>query len=120
MTSLEDILQELTPERRRGIEEGAQAIIAEEMTLQDLRRALELTQVSLAKQLGINQENVSRIENRDDLLLSTLNKYVCATGGKLSLVVEYPGRPPVVLKGISALDEEAEADWSGFVVASSE
>lgn len=120
MTSLEDILQELTPERRKRIEEGAQAIIAEEMTLRDLRRALDMTQVSLAKQLGIKQENVSRIENRDDLLLSTLNKYVCATGSRLSLVVEHQGRPPVVLKGISALDGDDEPQWSQFVVATSD
>ena len=44
----------------------------------------------IAQQLGINQENVSRIEKRSDLLLSTLSGYVEAMGGKLSLVVEFP------------------------------
>ncbi|MDE2966186.1 MAG: XRE family transcriptional regulator [Chloroflexota bacterium] len=110
MTTLEDILNELPSERRKRIERDADSLIAEEMSLRELREALHETQVSLAEQLGINQENVSRLERRSDLLLSTLNKYVGATGGKLSLVVEYPDRPPVVLTGIGDISETAEDD----------
>ena len=54
-----------------------------------------------------SQENVSRIEQRSDLLLSTLSGYVEAMGGKLSLVAEFPDRPPVALTGIAALDQDA-------------
>ena len=60
----------------------------------------------MAKELGINQENVSRIEKRSDLLLSTLSGYVEAMGGTLRLVAEFPDRPPVALTGIAALDKE--------------
>ena len=76
------------------MEERARALIAEEMSLRDLRKAREQTQASVAAKLGINQENVSRIEQRSDLLLSTLSNYVGAMGGKLSLVAEFPDRPP--------------------------
>ena len=65
-----------------------------------------MTQVSVAEELGINQENVSRIERRTDLLLSTLSNYVEAVGGRLRLVAEFPDRPPIALGGISELDEE--------------
>lgn len=51
----------------------------------------------MAKQLGIAQDSVSRLEKRSDLLLSTLRKTVEAMGGELSLVAEFPDRPPVVL-----------------------
>ena len=78
-------------------------LIAEEMSLRDLRNALQRTQAHVAKDLGINQESVSRIEKRTDLLLSTLNHYVETMGGKLRLVVEFPDRPPVVVTGLGAL-----------------
>ena len=106
MTSLAERMNELPEARRQKVEERAKALIAEEMSLQDLRKARKQTQVRVAQQLGINQENVSRIEKRSDLLLSTLSGYVEAMGGKLSLVVEFPDRPPIALTGIATLDKE--------------
>ena len=106
MTSLAEKMDKLPEARRKKVEERAKALIAEEMSLQDLRKARKQTQVHVAQQLGINQENVSRIEKRSDLLLSTLSGYVEAMGGKLSLVVEFPDRPPIALTGIATLDKE--------------
>ena len=106
MTSLTDRMNKLPEARRQKVEERAKALIAEEMSLRDLRKARKQTQVRVAQQLGINQENVSRIEKRSDLLISTLSGYVEAMGGKLSLVVEFPDRPPISLTGIATLDKE--------------
>ncbi len=106
MTTLSERLDRLPPARRKKVEERAKALIAEEMSLRDLRKARKQTQVRVAKELGINQENVSRIEKRSDLLLSTLSGYVEAMGGTLRLVAEFPDRPPVALTGIAALDKE--------------
>ena len=106
MTSLTDRMNKLPKARRQKVEERAKALIAEEMSLRDLRKARKQTQMRIAQQLGINQENVSRIEKRSDLLLSTLSGYVEAMGGKLSLVVEFPDRPPIALTGIATLDKE--------------
>ena len=107
MTTLAERMNKLPEARRKKVEERAKALIAEEMSLQDLRKARKQTQARIAQQLGINQENVSRIEKRSDLLLSTLSDYVEAMGGKLSLVVEFPDRPPIALTGIATLDKEA-------------
>jgi transcriptional regulator with XRE-family HTH domain len=71
------------------------------MSLRELRHARKLTQVRMAKALGITQDSVSRLEKRSDLLLSTLRKTIKAMGGNLSLVAEFPDRPPVVLSGIA-------------------
>ena len=76
------------------------------MTLRELRHARKLTQVRMAKTLGITQDSVSRLEKRSDLLLSTLRKTVQAMGGNLSLVAEFPDRAPVVLSGIAEDDPE--------------
>ncbi len=105
ITTLREELESLPEDRRKRIEKAADALIAEEMTLRDLRRARDQTQARVAERLGINQENVSRLEQRSDLLISTLSGYVEAMGGKLNLVAEFPDRPPITLTGIAALDE---------------
>jgi DNA-binding XRE family transcriptional regulator len=98
------IIKALPASRRRKIEKRANQLIAEEMTLQELRRARELTQVRMAKSLGVAQKQISEIEKRTDMHISTLRRSIEAMGGKLSLVAEFPDRDPVVLTGISALD----------------
>lgn len=104
MKNLDRIRKEMTPARRRRIKARAAEIMAEEMTRQQLRRARRLTQVRMAKKLGMTQDGVSRLEKRTDVLLSTLRAYIEALGGKLSLVAEFPDRNPVILSGIAEDD----------------
>lgn len=104
MKNLDRIRKEMTPARRRRIKARAAEIMAEEMTRQQLRRARTLTQVRMAKKLGMTQDGVSRLEKRTDVLLSTLRAYIEALGGKLSLVAEFPDRNPVILSGIAEDD----------------
>jgi DNA-binding XRE family transcriptional regulator len=101
--TLEEKMAGLSPERQQKIQGMAAELISEETTLKDLRMAMALTQERLAETLNIRQENVSRIEKRHDLMLSTLQSYVQAMGGKLRLVAEFPGRNPVVLKGLESV-----------------
>ena len=110
--TLKEMMASLSAKERKAVEARATELIAEEMTLRDLRKALELTQKTVARSLGINQENLSRLERRSDLLLSTLSGYVEAMGGHLQLVAEFPDRPPVFLTGLAALDNE-KAKQSG-------
>ena len=99
--SLDKMIAALDPEEQRKIEERAAELIAEEMTLRELRKARKLTQVSVARELGISQDAVSRLEQRSDVLLSTLRRTVEAMGGSLSLIAKFPDRPPVELSGIA-------------------
>jgi len=61
-----------------------------EMHLNELRRARELSQQALAERLGTTQPEVSRIESRTDMYLSTLRRFVEAMGGDLVIVAEFP------------------------------
>lgn len=88
-------MNSLPPERRAQVEARAEALIAEEMTLRDLRKARDLTQERMAELLGVGQESISRLESRADMLLSTLRSYITAMGGSLDLVVRFPDRPAV-------------------------
>jgi DNA-binding XRE family transcriptional regulator len=103
-TTLKDKMAALGKRRRQRIEARAAELIAEEMSLRELRRAHRLTQERIGESLGIGQEGVSRLEKRSDLLLSTLRSYVEAMGGHLQLVAEFPDRPPVVLSGLAAME----------------
>jgi transcriptional regulator with XRE-family HTH domain len=59
------------------------------MGLAALRQAAELTQVELARRMGVTQAAVSRMEQPHDLLLSTLNAYLEAVGGHASVIVRF-------------------------------
>lgn len=102
-TNIDDIIKKLPATHRKKVEARAARLIAEEMTLRDLRRARKLTQQRIAKSLQIGQEGVSRLEKRSDLLISTLRGYVEAMGGRLSLVAEFPNQPPVILSGLEEI-----------------
>ncbi|MDE0343441.1 MAG: helix-turn-helix transcriptional regulator [Deltaproteobacteria bacterium] len=79
--NVEDVIAGLDPAKHRKVEELAAEFISEEMTLCDRRKARHLTQVSVARELGVSQDAVSRIEQRSDLLLSTLRRTIEAMGG---------------------------------------
>ncbi len=96
----EQVLAGESEETRLWVKQRTAELIAEELHLRELRRLRKLTQARLSKKLKIGQEGVSRIEKRTDLYLSTLRGYVEAVGGKLSLIVEFPDRPPVILAGL--------------------
>jgi DNA-binding XRE family transcriptional regulator len=79
------------------------------MTLQELRRARAMTQVRMAKNLGAAQKQISEIEKRTDMHISTLRRSIEA----LSLVAEFPDREPVTLAGIAAPDTQASREPAG-------
>lgn len=88
----------LTPERRERTRRKAQAM-ALEMDLAELRAEAGKTQPEVADAADIAQSEVSRIEHRDDHLLSTLRRYVKALGGDLE-VVAVLGNKRITLRGV--------------------
>lgn len=67
--------------------EGREMDRVHAMNLAMIRRAAEMTQEDVAEKLGGRQGDVSRIENRHDLLLSTLLSYLTATGAEQARIV---------------------------------
>jgi transcriptional regulator with XRE-family HTH domain len=61
-----------------------------EMATHLLREAREMTQVHLAKILGVNQAAVSKLERRADMYVSTLQSFVKAMGGELKITARFP------------------------------
>jgi transcriptional regulator with XRE-family HTH domain len=109
---LNDMLSRLPNDRRAKVEARAAELIAEEMSLRDLRKALGKTQVAVAKKLGMKQESVSRVEKRADVLISTLDGYLRALGGSLRLVADFKDRAPVELTGFGEIKHPQEGPRS--------
>jgi hypothetical protein len=105
MKTLRETMAGLPKKRQARINARAAELIAEEMSLRSLRKAHRKTQKSMATRLGIGQDSVSRLEQRSDMLLSTLRDYVSAMGGRIRLLAEFKGAAPIELSGIGALDD---------------
>ena len=78
------------PEARRTAAAERTRVMLDEMPLAELREARELTQATLAQALGVEQGNVSKLERRTDMYISTLRRYIEAMGGILEIVAHFP------------------------------
>ncbi len=92
MKTHDDFMASLSKKRRKAIEARAAEILSEEMTLQELRKARDRSQEATAEALGLKQAAVSRLENRDDMRISTLRQYVEALGGDLEFYARFKER----------------------------
>jgi Helix-turn-helix domain len=90
----EEVLARLSPERRARVNARTLELLAEEIGLADLRRLKGVTQEHVARKLGSRQVQVSRLEKRDDLKLSTLERYFAALGAKLEIFAFFPDCGP--------------------------
>jgi len=79
----------LPPEVIEEARRETQAILAA-LELNELRKAHKLTQEQLAERLGIRQSNVSKLERRADMHVSTLRDVVEAMGGELRVTACFP------------------------------
>lgn len=84
-----NLTAKMPSERRARAQERAKETLAE-MALQELRRARELSQAQLAEALGEKQPNISQLEQRTDMYVSTLRKYIEAMGGELDIIARFP------------------------------
>ncbi len=90
--SVNELINALPIERRNKVDAKARAMaaemIAEAQTLEALRKAVGKTQSQVARSLGINQNAVSQLENRTEIYLSTLQKYLKALGMELEVALK--------------------------------
>jgi DNA-binding Xre family transcriptional regulator len=72
------------------VETGESTVPPSSVRLGELRQSRGLSQAELAARAGVKQANISRIEGRDDLKVSTLAKVVAAMGATLSIRARFP------------------------------
>jgi DNA-binding XRE family transcriptional regulator len=77
------------PERLARNRARAEAML-KEMPLAELRNAHSMTQTRLAELMEVEQSEISRIEKRTDMYVSTLRSYIEAMGGTLRIEARFP------------------------------
>ncbi|MCL6745024.1 MULTISPECIES: helix-turn-helix domain-containing protein [Kosakonia] len=87
-------LEQLIAEQKADVVTAAQSL-AQEMLLNihlaELRERVQKTQIEMAQELGLKQPTVAVMEKQGrDIKLSTLKRYVEATGSKLRIDIELP------------------------------
>jgi DNA-binding XRE family transcriptional regulator len=102
-----ELEKKMSPELRARSDKEYERLLAE-MPLQQLRAARELTQQQMAELLEVHQSEISKIEKRTDMYLSTLASYVRAMGGVLELRAVFPHGEAVRINQFAALNEPEE------------
>lgn len=75
--------------------------LVEEMSLFQLRKARELTQTRIADELHMGQGDVSKLERRADMYVSTLAGYLRAVGAELEIRALFPDGSAVRIRQFS-------------------
>ncbi len=87
--SFQKLRSKLTPEQLAQADAEAREMMAE-MLLAEIRKSVGLTQEELAAALDIKQPSLSKLENQDDMQISTLRRLIEALGGQLEIVAHMP------------------------------
>ena len=97
----------MPPERRARNREATKQML-HEMALHELRQAREKTQKDVARDLHIGQPAVARLEQRADVYVSNLRRYIEALGGKLEITARFPDDTSVTITNFSELATSKE------------
>lgn len=107
-TKWSEVRRSLSPEREAAVRAEVQAEI-EHMRLPELRKMRNLSQTTIAKLLDISQGDVSKLERRADMYVSTLRSYIEAAGGELRIVAQFPNAVPIEIDTFHGLGSAATA-----------
>ena len=103
-------------EVRRGNAESRESValrdaVSDALGLAEIRAHRGLTQVDVARVMETSQANVSKLERREDLYLSTLRGFVEALGGPRELSAVFPeGRITIATLGAEPAARHAVAE----------
>src|SRR5664280_2102487 len=109
LISVEEVFASLPKDRQAAIEARGAELLAkvdQRMTLGELRKGRKLSQAKMAEALGIGQMQISRLEQRKDPRLSTMQRTVAAMGGHLTMIATFPDQEPVVLVASQLSEKE--------------
>lgn len=88
-SALNDYVADLPADRQQAINNKSK-ILSQSIELAKLRKTKQLKQTELAAIMGVSQASISKVESGKDIQLSTLQNYVRALGGEVSIIAKLP------------------------------
>ena len=89
---IDDLYEGMDEEDLRIIEKSKEVLLMEVDLIAKLRKDQALTQKELADIMEVRQSAISQIENQEDVLVKTLERYVNALGGELEINAKFPDK----------------------------
>lgn len=80
------------PERLAANEARKTKLMAEMVSLEQLREGLGISQEELANVMEVRQPAISKLVRRPDMKVSTLRHLIAAMGGELHITATFPDR----------------------------
>lgn len=88
-SALNDYMAGLPADRQQVINDKTNQL-SQSIELGKLRKTQQLRQIELAAMMGVSQASISKVESGKDIQLSTLQNYVQALGGEVSIIAKMP------------------------------
>jgi len=104
-------LRKALPADRRERNAAATQEALQEMALRELRIARKKSQEELASILSVGQPAVAKMEQRTDMYVSNLRRYVEALGGELVITARFDDSD-ITIRNFADLDEAGEVEPS--------
>jgi DNA-binding XRE family transcriptional regulator len=88
--SFDELVKRTTTRKTRERAERRTRELLAELLLSEIRKLARMTQRELARELGIKQPSLSKLEKQSDMQLTTLRRIVHALGGELDIIARFP------------------------------
>ena len=95
-SALNDYVADLPADRQQAINNKSK-ILSQSIGLAKLRKTKQLKQIELAAMMGVSQASISKVESGKDIQLSTLQNYVRALGGEVSIIAKMPNSDVILI-----------------------
>ena len=95
-SALNDYVADLPADRQQAINNKSK-VLSQSIELAKLRKTKQLKQTELAAMMGVSQASISKVESGKDIQLSTLQNYVRALGGEVSIIAKMPNNEVILM-----------------------
>ncbi len=95
-SALNEYVAGLPADRQQAINNKSQ-VLSQSIELAKLRKIKQLKQTELAAMMGVSQASISKVESGKDIQLSTLQNYVRALGGEVSIIAKMPNSDVILI-----------------------
>jgi transcriptional regulator with XRE-family HTH domain len=89
-------MADLPADRQQAINNKSK-VLSQSIELAKLRKNKQLKQTELAALMGVSQASISKVESGKDIQLSTLQNYVRALGGEVSIIAKMPNNEVILM-----------------------